>query len=65
MLKDQDNMSQVIVTECDATFMNSIAKVFLTSHVLLCMYHITKNVTGRLNTTIKIKQLKGKDEKMV
>lgn len=44
MLKDQKNMSQVIITDRDTTPMNSVAKIFSTLFALLCKYDITKNV---------------------
>lgn len=42
ILKDQENMSQVILTDRDITLMNSVANVFSTPYTLLCRYHITK-----------------------
>lgn len=65
MLKDQKNMPQIIITNHNTTLMNSVAEVFPTSYALICRYHIIKNVISRLKPTIYIKQIKGKDEKMV
>lgn len=44
MLKDQENMPQVIVTDRNTTPMNLVAIVFPTLFVLLYKYRITKNV---------------------
>ena len=65
MLKDQENMTQVIVTHCDTTLMNSIATVFPTSSILLCKYHITKNVKSRVKPAVGMKQVKREDAKLV
>lgn len=65
MLKDQENMTKFIVTDRDTALTNSVAKVFSTSYVLLCMYHITKNMRGSLKPAAGTKQVNGEDEKMV
>ncbi|XP_050914620.1 protein FAR1-RELATED SEQUENCE 5-like [Lathyrus oleraceus] len=52
MLKDQENLSQVIITDCDTTLMNLVATVFPTLSALLCKYHITKNVRSRVKHVV-------------
>ena len=44
MLKDQEDMPKVIVTDHDTTLMNVVSIVFPTSSALLCRYHIKKKV---------------------
>lgn len=44
MLKDQENMSKVIVTNHYIALMNSFAYMFSTSYALLCRYHIIKKI---------------------
>lgn len=58
-------MPHVIVTYCDTALMNSVAKKNLKSYVLLCKYHITKNVISRLKHAVGTKQIKSEDGKMV
>lgn len=64
MLKEQENMSLVIITDRDNALMNSVATVFPTSSALLCKYHITKNVRSQVKPTVGTKQVNGKDRKM-
>lgn len=59
------NMSHVIVTYCNTTLMNSVAKKIPKSYVLFCKYHITKNVISRLKHAVGTKQIKSEDGKMV
>lgn len=54
LLKDQENMSNVIVTDRDTALMNMVANVFPTSCALLCRYHI-KNVRSRLKLAVSTK----------
>ncbi|XP_058747029.1 uncharacterized protein LOC131620019 [Vicia villosa] len=49
----------------DTTLMNSVATVFLTSYALLCKYHITKNVKGRVKPAVETKQIACEDGKLV
>lgn len=65
MLKDQENMPKVIVTNRNTTLMNSIAKVFPASYVLLCRYHMAKKERSKLKPTVGTKQIKSEDGKMV
>ncbi|XP_050877400.1 protein FAR1-RELATED SEQUENCE 5-like [Lathyrus oleraceus] len=65
MLKDQDEMSKVIVTNRDIVLMNSVANVFSISYALLCRCHITKNVKSRVKPVVGTKQIEPKDENMV
>lgn len=58
-------MSCVIVTGCDTSLINSIAKVFPTFYDLLCMQHITKNVTSKTKCVLRNKQSKDEDGKMI
>lgn len=55
MLKDQEKMPHAIVIDCDTTLMNSVAKVFPASYALLCRFHITKHVRGRVKPKIGTK----------
>lgn len=64
MLKNQENMSNVIVTDHNTALMNSVAKVFHTLYALLCKYHVTKNVRSRLKP-VGGTRIKGEDGKMV
>lgn len=59
LLKDQENISQVIVTNCDPALMSSIAKVFSTSYTLLCRHNITNNMRGKLKFLVVTKQING------
>lgn len=63
MLKDQEEMSKVIVIDRDTTLMNSFAKVFPTSYILLYRYHIIKNVRSRIKPTLGTKQINAEDGK--
>lgn len=65
ILKDQENMPQVIITDRDTTLMNSIATVFPTSSTLLCKYHIIKNMRSRVKHVADTKQVKHEDGKLV
>lgn len=65
MLKDQDEMSKVIVTNRDIVLMNSVANVFPISYALLCRCHIIKNVKSRVKPVVGTKQIEPKDENMV
>lgn len=65
ILKDKENMSQVIITGCDTTLMNPVGTVFPTSLTLLCKYYITKNVRSRVKLAVGTKQVKLQDGKMV
>lgn len=65
MLKDQEEMTKVIVTKRDTVLMNSIANVFPTSYALLCRYHITKNVRSRVKLAVETKQIESENGKMV
>lgn len=64
ILKDE-NMSQVIVNDRDTALMNYVATMFPTSFILLCKYHITKNVRSRVKPAVGTKQIKLEDGKMV
>lgn len=61
MLKDQEDMPKVIVSDRDTDLMNSIGKVFHTSYTLLCRYHMTKNVRNRVKLAVRTKQTKIED----
>lgn len=65
MLKEKEKTPKVIVTRHNATFMNSVAKVFPTPYTLLFSYHITKNARNRIKPAVGTKQIKGEDGKMV
>ncbi|XP_058768856.1 protein FAR1-RELATED SEQUENCE 4-like [Vicia villosa] len=52
LLVDPYNMPSVIVTDRDNALMNPIGTVFPTSTVLLCQYHIIKNVRSKLKPAI-------------
>lgn len=65
MLKDQEEMLKVIVTDHDTTLMNLVAKILPTSYALLCRHHITKNVISWIKLVVETKQLKVVDRKMV
>ncbi|XP_050896317.1 protein FAR1-RELATED SEQUENCE 6-like [Lathyrus oleraceus] len=65
MLKDQEEMLKVIVTDRYTSLMNSVAKVFPTSYALLCSCHTTKNVRSRVKVAVGTKQIKVEDGKMV
>lgn len=65
LLKDQENMLNVIIIDRHTALMNSVAKVFPTSYALLCQYHITKKVRSRLKPVVGNKQIKDEDKKMV
>lgn len=55
---------KVIVNDRNTTLMNPVAKVFPTSHILFCRYHITKYVRSILKLPIGTKQIKGEYGKM-
>ncbi|XP_058726144.1 uncharacterized protein LOC131597443 [Vicia villosa] len=55
VLKDQQNMPQIIITDHDTALMNSVEIMFHTSSALLCKYHITKNVRIRVKPAVKEK----------
>lgn len=65
MLKDKENTPKVIVTDRDTTLINLIAKVFPNSYILLCRYHITKNVRSPVKLAVGTKQIKGEDRIIV
>lgn len=65
LLKDQENMTHVIVTDHDTVLMNLVENLFPISYDLLCRYHVTKNVRVRLKSTVGTKQVNGEDGKMV
>lgn len=46
LLKDQENLSNVTITDQNTALINSVAKVFPTSYTLLFQYHITKKIKG-------------------
>lgn len=51
--------------EKDIALMNSVAKVFPTSYILFCRYHITKNVRNRVKLAVETKQIKVGDKIIV
>ncbi|XP_058761990.1 protein FAR1-RELATED SEQUENCE 5-like [Vicia villosa] len=65
MLKDQEDMFKVIVTNRDTSLMNLVATVFHTSYALLCNYHITKNVRSRVKPAVGTKKIACENQKLV
>lgn len=63
MLKDQEKMPYVIVTDRNTIMMNFVGNEFPTSYVLHYRYHITKNVIGILKYAVGTKQTKVNLEK--
>lgn len=55
LLKDQENMLNVVVTDRDTALMNLIAKVFPTSYTLFYRYYIIKNVRSRIKSAVGTK----------
>lgn len=56
-------MPQVIFISHDTTLINRVGKVFHMSYALLCRYHMTNNVRGRLKHAVDTKQNMVEDEK--
>ncbi|XP_058726817.1 uncharacterized protein LOC131598208 [Vicia villosa] len=65
LLKDPQNMPSVIVTDRDNALMNVVGSVFPTSYILLCQYHITKNVRVKLKPAVGTQDFKDEDGNMV
>jgi len=64
LLSSKLNMLKVVVTDRDNALMNVIAKVLPERDVILCYFHIGKNVKAKCITDCKVKA-KPKDAKVV
>ncbi|XP_024626634.1 protein FAR1-RELATED SEQUENCE 5-like [Medicago truncatula] len=56
-LRNRNNdMPKVVVTDRDTTMMNVVENVFPDSSVILCYFHVGKNVREKIITDCKVKQ---------
>ncbi|KAK2398613.1 protein FAR1-RELATED SEQUENCE [Trifolium repens] len=58
LLKNNDGMPKVIVTDRDKSLMNAVETVFPRSTALVCRYHVFKNVRAKLKDLCKAKDKK-------
>ena len=56
LLEPNSDMPKVIVTDRDTGMMNVVANVLPDSSVILCYFHVDKNVRARIITDCKVKQ---------
>ncbi|XP_058750193.1 uncharacterized protein LOC131623212 [Vicia villosa] len=65
LLKKHVEMPKAIVTERDPALMNAVAKVFTSSDVLLCRYHISCSVRSKVKPVVGTKQVATEGGKVV
>ncbi|MCH87527.1 protein FAR1-RELATED SEQUENCE 5-like, partial [Trifolium medium] len=58
LLKCKDIVPKVVVTDRDTALMSAVVKVFPNSTVLVCQYHISKNVRAKCKKLCSSKEVK-------
>jgi alpha-glucosidase len=61
LLKDNEGMPKVIITDRDKSLMNAVEIVFPNSTALVCRYHIYKNVRAKFKNLCRAKDQKMDD----
>jgi len=56
LLSTKLNMPKVVVTDMDNASMNVVAKVLLETDVILCYFHIGKNIKAKCNQIVESKR---------
>src|ERR1044072_2655381 len=58
LIRKDDNLPKVIVTDKDNGLVNAVEEIFPTSRHFLCQFHISKNVTAKSKTLYKCKDFR-------
>ena len=64
LLSSKYNMPKMIVTDRDGALMNVVAPVFPETYIMLCFFHIGKNVRAKCITDCRVKPKPPKDAKV-
>ncbi|GAU43120.1 hypothetical protein TSUD_373150 [Trifolium subterraneum] len=56
LVRNEDSLPKVILTDRDTALMNVVGQVFPTSAAMVCRVHVEKNVGSKINELLKVRE---------